>query len=319
MIVRPGTGKLFVLGVMIVLTLACNIVSSDPQDIAGRAEIRTPLPTLTPTVAENFDILPQETDTTESVVVPVEDVAATLVTETDPTPVTPTEILPTPVATNPEKTSDDIPASATPDNSPTPEPTPAPVGGSGWVFEDVHTYPDPYGDGILVYGDIVNGTGSVQELVAVTGTFFDNQGQVIAGEDNIVDYWPFDVIPVNGQLPFELTVLDIQQTADFDLVVESQSSNQAPHQDFNVANVEQWSEDGVYCLLGQLENRGSFLNEYVVILAVLFDDQNQMLGFGEYYEPEPVEGLTESPLEFDICIDVGDQNIARYEWRAWGQ
>ena len=57
----------------------------------------------------------------------------------------------------------------------------------------------------------------------------------------------------------------------------------------------------------------------LVIMAVLYDAESHVMGFSEYYEPEPVEGLTEFPLEFDICIDVGDQNIARYEFRAWGQ
>ena len=313
MIVRVEKSKVFVLGVVFVLTLACNIVGSDPQTMAGRRVTRTPLPTLTPTVAATSAILPQETNTMDAVVMPMEDVAAT--SETDPIPVVATATLPSPVAANPEQTNVDAPA----DNPPNPEPTSAQAGVSGWSFANVRAYSDPYGDGLLVYGDMVNGTGSVQELVAVTGTFFDAQGQVAASADNIVDYWPFDIVPVGGQLPFELTVLDIQQAADFDLIVDSQPSDQAPHQNFNVSNVESWSDEGVYCLVGELENRGDFLNEYVVIVAVLFDNQNQMLGFGEYYEPEPEEGLTEFPLEFDICIDVGDQNVARYELRAWGQ
>jgi len=313
MIVRFEKSKVFVLGVMFVLTLACNLVGSDPQTITRRTVIRTPLPTLTPTIVANSGIFPQEPNTGDAVVTPTEGVAAA--SEANPTPMAATATLLPPVASTPEQANVDVPAG----NPPTSEPTSAPAGVSGWSFANVHAYPDPYGDGLLVYGDIVNGTGSVQQIVAVSGTFFDAQGQVVAGADNIVDYWPFDIVPAEGRLPFELTVLDIQQTADFDLIVDSRPSDQSPHQNFDVANVEAWSDEGVYCLAGELENRGDFLNEYVAIVAVLFDDQNQMLGFGEYYEPEPEQGLTEFPLEFDICIDVIDQNVARYEMRAWGQ
>jgi hypothetical protein len=321
MSIIPGTRKMFALGVVLGLTLACNILSSSFQNTTGRAGTRTPLPTLTPTIAANSGVLPQETNALETAIVVIEAVTVAPAAETDPIPVPPTETLSPLVAPASalEEPSDDIPVAATPDIPASPEPTSAPAGVSGWTFANVQTYANPYGDGMLIYGDIVNGTGSVQEIAAVTGTFFDTQGEVVSGAENVIDYWPFDVVPVEGRLPFELTVLGSQQIADFELVVDSRPSDQVPHQNFNVANIEQLQEDGVYCLLGELENRGDFLNEYVLILAVLFDGQDQMLNFGEYYEPEPVEGLTEFPLEFDICVDVGDKTIDRYEWRAWGE
>jgi len=314
MIARPETRKLLGLGVVIGLTIACNIFGSDPQSAARRAAARTPLPTLTPTVATNSVMMPQETNLATTVV-SSENVVAT------PTPDAATATLLAPVAPDSEKTTVDVPTPtpALSNDTATLEPTAIPPGVSGWSFTNMHAYPSPYDDGLLVYGDIVNNTGTTQELVTVSGTIFDAQGQVVAGTDDIVDYWPFDIVPVGGQLPFELTVLDVQQAADFDLFVDSRPGDQTPHQNFNVINVEQLQEDGVYCLLGELENRGDFLNEYVIILAVLFDDQNQMLSFGEYYEPEPEAGLTEFPLEFDICVDVAGQNVARYEVRAWGQ
>jgi hypothetical protein len=319
MVVGLKIRKMFVLGVVIVFTLACNILGSDPQNMAGRTGAQTPLPTLTPTTTTaNPNISSQETPSADSIGAPVAN-ADPPGAGTNSIPADPAATLPAPVTPDSEQTNTDIPGTDGAGGTYTPEPTLAPVGVPGWTFANVHSYPDPYGDGILVYGDIVNGTGSVQELVVVTGTFFDAQGQQIAGPDDMVDYWPFDIVPVNGQLPFELTVLDIQQAADFDLIVDSRPSDQTPHLNFDTAIIEQWSEDGLYCLIGELENRGNSLNEYAVILAVLFDDQNQMLGFGEYYEPEPAEGLADFPLEFDICVDVGDQNVARYELRAWGQ
>jgi hypothetical protein len=317
MSVGAKKGKVLAPGVVIIFVLACNILSSQPRDRPGGAVMRTPLPTLTPTLVGRGTPLPQLTQTPGADVVPV---ASAAVSAGNITPAGQPISLPAPIGADSQPAAGNGPDVATPGNLASPEPAPAvPAAVSGWTFTNIHARPDPYGQGMLVHGDIINNTNSTQELAKITGTFFDDGRQVVADADDMVDYWPFDIIPVGGQLPFELTLFDIHQAADFDLLVESQPSNQAPHQNFNMANIEQWCEDSVCCLAGQLENRGDYLNEYVIILAVLFNDQNQMLAFGDYLEPEPAAGLTEGPLEFEICMDVVDQHVARYELRAWGQ
>ena len=90
-----------------------------------------------------------------------------------------------------------------------------------------------------MYGEMVNNTGSSQELTLVSGAFYDAQGQLIAGEESIIDYWPVDIIPPGGRLPFELTVLEIENAANFDLSVQSQPSGQTPHQNFEFSDLDQ--------------------------------------------------------------------------------
>jgi hypothetical protein len=178
----------------------------------------------------------------------------------------------------------------------------------------VQAYPDPYGGGLLLYGELINDTGATQELSMVTGTFYNDQNQVIADANNIIDYWPIDVIPPGGRLPFELTVLDIQNAANYDLTLEAQPSSLTLHQDFEVSGLNQWIEVESYCLAGQLINRGQALQEYVIVVAVLYDGQDRVLKFGEYFGP----ALADQPLDFEICIDSVNHPVARHLVWAWG-
>jgi hypothetical protein len=60
------------------------------------------------------------------------------------------------------------------------------------------------------------------------------------------------------------------------------------------------------------------LRDDLVVVAVLYDSQDRVISFGEYYmDPEYVVG--DQTEEFEICVDSYDQDVARYELRAWGQ
>jgi hypothetical protein len=294
--------------------LACNLGQMAARSTPKHAPTRTPLPTLTPT-----SLLPLSptTNSFPTTVVATAETTTPVPTFTPP-PSNSQDLSPTPTLAN----------AAAPQNTPaaTPPPTPAstsidlptatpPPQTAGWSFAGVRSYPDPYGGGLLLYGDLVNDTGTTQELVFVSGTFYDASGQVIADAGSTSDYWPVDIIPPGGRLPFELTVLDIEQAAAYDLTLEAQPSDRTPHQDFEFANLDQWREEESYCLAGELQNLGAPLQEYVVIVAVLFDSQDRVLKFGEYYESGPVD----QSLEFEICIDLINQDVARHELRAWGQ
>jgi hypothetical protein len=293
--------------------LACHLSQMAARPTPKRAPTRTPLPTLTPT-----SLLPLSTTNSFPTTVVATEETATPVPTFTPPPDNSEAPSPTPTLAN----------ATAPQNTPTANPPPTPASTSidlptatpppqtaGWSFAGVQSYPDPYGGGLLLYGDLINDTGMTQELVFVSGTFYDASGQVIADPGSTSDYWPVDVIPSGGRLPFELTVLDIEQAVAYDLTLEAQPSDRTPRQDFEFANLDQWGEDDIYCLTGELQNLGAPLQEYIVIVAVLFDSQDRVLKFGEYYEPGPVD----PSLEFEICIDLINQDIARHELRAWGQ
>jgi hypothetical protein len=210
--------------------------------------------------------------------------------------------------------------------SPVSEPTPIVIDSAtpipetpGWSFANIRTYTDVYEGGLLLYGDLINDTGASQKLAYITGAFYNEQGQVIASQDNTTEYWPVDIVPPGGKAPFELAVNGIEAAANYRLWANSATAGQMPRQDFNFAGVEQWSEDESYCLAGQMQNPGGQLRDYLVIAAVLYDSQGNVANFSETYETEPQDISGDEPLDFEICIDPPNQNVARYELRAWGE
>jgi len=183
----------------------------------------------------------------------------------------------------------------------------------------VRVYPDQYQDGLLLYGNLINNTGSTQELGSITGTFYDGQGQVIADEDKTYSYWPAYTVPPGGDVPFELAVDEIDSAADFKLKAEAQPSDDTPRQDFEFSDVEQKNKEAAYCVQGKVQNSGGALEDYLVIAVVLYDDQNNVINFGDYSEFGTGTGEDDENVKFEICVDPLNQAVARYELRAWGR
>lgn len=224
-----------------------------------------------------------------------------------PTPTTQTpELLDTPTLT-PTVTTDIPSATATPI-----------LEAGGWAFIGVQSYPNPEEESVVLYGDVVNNTGSNQALVSITGTFYDGQGQVIADEENVFDYWPIETLPPSGRAPFELTVYDVQNIANFDLNVDAEASNDSPRQGFEILDLSQSSDVEEYCLSGTLRNQSDPVG-YLIIIATLYDAQDNVISFGEYYKPTAKDIVGDQALDFEVCADTHNLAIADYEVYAWGQ
>jgi hypothetical protein len=216
--------------------------------------------------------------------------------------------------------TDTPPATLLPTATDTPAPTPtATPGTTGWSFANVRLANDQDEGHLLLFGDMVNDTGASQLIGFLTGTFYDGQGQVIASEDNTFDYWPIELVPPNGRIPFELAVGGIQGAANFDLRVQSETSSQIPRQDFNFVEVNQWQDGDNYCLEGALQNPGSELQQYIAVVAILYDSQNNVINFSDTFESGPQGISGDQTLGFEVCVEPPNQNVARYELRAWGE
>lgn len=171
---------------------------------------------------------------------------------------------------------------------------------------------------MLLFGDLINNTGFSQELFDIVGQFYDVNGQVVADESSTYGYWPIFVIPADGRMPFELTVEGIRDAANYDLRVDSEPSGEVPRQDFEFFDLYELNEDYGYCVGGRIRNPGGALEDDMVVVAVLYDAQDTIVGFGEYY-PYFEELVGDQTEEFEICADTYSQQVARYELRAWGQ
>jgi hypothetical protein len=198
-------------------------------------------------------------------------------------------------------------------------PTTPPAATSGWSFANVQMVSDDSSGGVIFYGDMVNNTGATQQIDYLTGTFQDNQGRSFSGTDYTYDYWPIEIVPPGSKVPFELSVYDVANVVNYTLSVISQPAGETPRQDFEILNPSTFDDQGFYCVNGQLRNSGGSLASYLVVIAVLFNAQNQVINFDSYDEPYPEEISGSQTSGFEICIDPYEQSVARYELRAWGQ
>ncbi len=208
--------------------------------------------------------------------------------------------------------------SPTPNPTSAPTPTATPTPNTGWSFVSVRIYPGQ-DNGLLLYGNLINQTSDPQQLEDVGGTFYDEQGQVIAGEESTYPNWPINVVAPGQSVPFELFVYEITQAANFNLSVQAEPSGDAPHQDFEFADLKQKTEDGDYCVEGAVRNKGGELEDYLVVVAILYDGQDKVINYSDYQEFD-LDGVVDGEAaEFEICVGSPNQDVARYELRAWGR
>ena len=110
----------------------------------------------------------------------------------------------------------------------------------------------------MLYGDLINNTGTAQDLTLMNGTFYDDQGQVMPDRPKFVS-WPIETVAQGGRVPFELTVDGIYTAVNFKLDVEAEPSSQSPHQNIEFLDSNQRDEEGAYCVEGKLRSPGNSL------------------------------------------------------------
>lgn len=204
----------------------------------------------------------------------------------------------------------------TPTGTPTETPSPTPLP-DGWIFMGVRVSADQGDDSLRLHGDVINNTGTPQEMAYINGTFYDAQGQAIP-DAVTADYWPIQTIPQGGRVPFELTVLDVQNVGNFDLTVEAWPGDEAPSQEFEFLDLNQSTGAANYCVSGKLRNPGGELQAYLVTGLILFDSQDNVVNFTDDYKDPPPNIVGDQTMEFNLCVDSLGQEISRYELRAWG-
>ena len=119
-------------------------------------------------------------------------------------------------------------------------------------------------------------------------------------------------------MPFDLILAGVDSAARFDLRVEAQPGGDVLQQDFQFLEINPSQDAEDYCVRGKLQNPGRPLQYFLVIVAVLFDDQGNVINFSDYYELSPTSVVGNKFMDFENCINSFDQNVARYELRAWG-
>jgi len=292
--------------------LACNLVTIGSQPTPER-------------IVRNYKFLPPVTPTKSEPTAPVV-TPSTVVTFTA-TPEVVSAIPPTPTFT-PELVQSVIQPTAVPPTltfTPTSEPTATstltptltPTPPAEWAFANIRLDTSQYEDDLLFYGNIINNTDSAQILAFISGIFYDEQDQIVADEQDTYDYWLVDIIPPKGQIPFELTVADVQSVARYDFLVEAEPGGESKSSEFEFVNVQVSTDTGDYCLDGTLNNVGRNVDDYVTIIATLYDDQDSVINFSD---DELFGALNNGEGgEFYICVDSLGHPVARHQLQAWGE
>jgi hypothetical protein len=168
-----------------------------------------------------------------------------------------------------------------------------------------------------IIGEMVNNTGAPQTDIQVASIVYGANNRVITDQAEMIDYVPVEVVPVGAHIPFELIVSAQEAIYRVDLTGVSYPAEAAPRQDFQFAGVNQWIEESLYCLGGKVQNNAP-LGEYLIILAVTYNNSGQVVSFGEYAEGDPESIGAGQTAPFELCIDPSGQNIVHHELKAVG-
>jgi hypothetical protein len=197
--------------------------------------------------------------------------------------------------------------------------TATPAASGGWSFVNLGTTTYAGKGNLLVYGEAVNDGEAAQQIKHLMGTFYDAQGDVMADTGAATDYWPVYIVAPGAKAPFKLSVSGASGVTDFDLQIASQASNQTPRQDFRFEDLRTVRRGTNYCVKGKLSNPGDALHNYLVIAAVLYNAQGNVIGFDSYEEYSVDDIVGDETLNFEVCADPLGREVARYEMSAWGQ
>jgi hypothetical protein len=210
-------------------------------------------------------------------------------------------------------------ATETSTDGPTPTATATILGSpTGWAFASLRLQSDDVGNTLTVYGDAVNNSSSTRTINRIYGTFYDENGNVIADPSKTIDIYPMDIVPSNGRVPFQLVVQGIRNAASYTLNIDTGDAQPTPRQDFDISNVSQYYDSGDYCLLGTVRNPGADLSDYLFIVSVLFDAQNAIVNLSDSFDADLGELAGGKPVNFEVCASPLNQTVARYELRVWG-
>jgi hypothetical protein len=214
----------------------------------------------------------------------------------------PTVVLPPPLAANVS-----VPANSS---------TASTRGTVGWSFTSTRLDLDQENHLLLVQGELINDTGSAQQLASVSGAFYNDQGQLMA--ESSYNASPIEVVPPGRRVPFELAVYAHQEAASYDLWASSSPSSYTPGQNFELLNVNEQNNGETHCLTGLLKSQSGGLKDYVVIVVTWYDDQDQVVKFKNHYETNVTELNDNQPQEFSLCTEAPVGQIARNELQTWG-
>jgi hypothetical protein len=141
----------------------------------------------------------------------------------------------------------------------------------------------------------------------------------VADDDDLVDDLPQSVVPAGGRVPFEILVDGPQSAARYDVTIDYVESLTPIRSDFVLTDLNQFMSFDRYCVRGTLRNSGGQLLETLVIVAVLYDDQANVINYGRTSPANYFNIHGDRTLSFEICVSPPNEGVTEYAVRALGR
>ncbi len=187
-----------------------------------------------------------------------------------------------------------------------------------WLIVNTHTA--NFEAEFTVTGELLNNALTPQEDVTVTGIFYNEAGDIIDNVESTVSYLPLGIIPVDIQIPFQLSAQTTETVSRYELQVTSTAAtSDPPRDDFEVSGIETWNNNGEFCLKGLVENQGEPVQNSLIILAKLYNATGEMFGFAQVTISRPDTLQEGATAPFETCIPQGDNTISQYDVVALGR
>jgi hypothetical protein len=170
----------------------------------------------------------------------------------------------------------------------------------------------------MIYGEAINDSGKPQRILGLQGNYYDAQGGKIIPEDTS-DYWPIETVPNGWLMPFELTLTGPTAVERVELQVITEDSDESLRTDFELSELQGVPSDDEYCVTARIRNLGQALDAYLMVVAVLYDSEDQVINWGIGYQPAPDNLVGAETVIASACAEHFNQVVARHELRAWGE
>jgi hypothetical protein len=208
------------------------------------------------------------------------------------------------------------PAAAAPTLTPPPQPTPGPVvpPAESFTVRKTSDYMGASTGTLHVVGEVVNNDSSDAEYVEITGTFFDQAGNVLASD---FTYSCLDVIPAGGDSPFHMLVLDAPPgIVRYTLQVQGEAAGQPPPLGLDISGVTtDLTEWGTFHVLGLVTNNSQTTYQYVRICAALYDSAGNVIRSDSTYTQ--LDSLAPGQSSSFDCLEIDAPPVASN--RLWVQ
>jgi hypothetical protein len=184
---------------------------------------------------------------------------------------------------------------------------------------NVRLIPDEPNGSLYAFGELVNNTGSVQQIINISGSFYNLQGQLLAGPLDTLDRLPTNLLPPGGRLPFELLVFGVMDAANYALGVQALTSSLPVRDNFVFSDTNPTTQRGQYCVAATLQRPEPAVLDYLDIAVALVDEAGRLVALSEPYAPD-LDDLGSAPSHaFTICVDPRGVPVTGYLLRAWGR